>query len=331
MDEVPTLDGLPSYPVTGAELANLRHSHSTRRPGMLLRFAMTSRTMRALLTGIVVLCAGGPAQAERPVEQANLVITRVTPPAWVVRNGARTPLAPETALQPGEILHTGAGGRLEANLGRFGRLHLGAHARAFAVDSGTATLRILAGAFRISGQATPSGVGWLLRLPGLSASVADADLLGQVTESRQHLVLRRGSAVVRTDMGEVLNMERTAERLELAPGNQTATIAQEATSAQVRLLEETGFRPGDGTLVPGGRWRVTVLETRSEWKALAAYDRLRDAGYPAIISPSDGRSDPVYGVVVRGMHVRTEAEAVATRLSSHPGFEKARLRISKAR
>jgi hypothetical protein len=171
----------------------------------------------------------------------------------------------------------------------------------------------------------------LIRLPGLSAGVADTDLWGRVTDSRQHLVLRRGSAVVRTNAGEVLNMERPDDQLDVGPGDRTVAIMPAAPAARVRLLEETGFKAGRGALVPGGRWRVTVLETRSEWTALAAYDLLRDAGYPAIISPSDRRSDPVYGVVVPGMRTKADAQAVATRLRSEPGFETADPRTSRGR
>jgi hypothetical protein len=298
---------------------------------IVTRRVAASRVMNMLLAGIAMSCAGSPASADHPVEPSTLVITAVTPPAWVVRNGARTPLAPRTALQPGEILHTGSGGRVEGSLGRRGHLNLGADARLFVSDSGTATLRVLAGAFRISSRAAPAGAGWLVRLPGLSAGLGDAELWGRVTESHQHLILRRGEAVVRTDLGEALNMDRTYDRLDLGPASHPAAVAR-ATSAEItRLLTETGFQPGAGTLTAGGRWRVTVLETPSEWRALAAYDRLRDAGYPALISQSERRSERVYCVAVTGMGTKAEAEAIATRLRSHPELEAGRLRISKGR
>lgn len=298
---------------------------------IVARRVAASRVMNMLLAGIAMSCAGNPASADHSVEPSTLVITAVTPPAWVVRNGARMPLAPRTALQPGEILHTGSGGRLEASLGRGGHLNLGADARLFVSDSGTATLRVLAGAFRISSQAAPAGAGWLVRLPGLSAGLGDAELWGRVTESHQHLILRRGEAVVRTDLGEALNMDRTDDRLDLGPASHPAAVARATPAEIARLRAETGFQPGAGTLTAGGRWRVTVLETPSEWRALAAYDRLRDAGYPALISPSERRSERVYGVAVTGMGTKAEAEAIATRLRSHPELEAGRLRILKGR
>jgi len=298
---------------------------------IVARRVAASLAMNVLLAGIAMPCASGPASADHPVEPSTLVITAVTPPAWVVRNGARAPLAPRTALHPGEILHTGSGGRVEGSLGRHGRLNLGADARLFVSDSGTATLRVFAGAFRISSPAAPAGAGWLVRLPGLSAGLGDAELWGRVTESHQHLILRRGKAVVRTNAGEVLNMERTDDRLDLGPASPAATVARATPAEITRLLSETRFQPGAGTLTPGGRWRVTILETPSEWRALATYDRLRDAGYPALISPSERRGEHVYGVAVSGMGSKAEAEAIATRLRSHPDLEAGRLRLSKGR
>lgn len=292
---------------------------------------VASRTISVLLAGIAALSACGPALAERPVEAVTLAITTVTPPAWMVRNGAKTPMAPGMALQPGEIFHTGPGGRVEASLGGLGSLHLGANARLFVSDADTATLRVLAGAFRVSTRAPRSGDGWRIRLPGLSATVTDTELWGRVTESRQHLILRRGSALVRTDGGTVLDMRRPDDRLDVGPGDASAAIAQATPAERGRLLEETGSAPGTGMLTTGGRWRVTVLETRSEWKALAAYDRLRDAGYPAVISPTDGRNEPAYGVVLRGMATRAEARALAARVTTLPGFDASRPTISTAR
>ena len=64
------------------------------------------------------------------------------------------------------------------------------------------------------------------------------------------------------------------------------------------------------------RWGVPATYEWSDNAALAAYDRLRDAGYPAMIDPRGRGAATVYRVRLGGLPSREDAEVLAKRIGA---------------
>jgi cell division septation protein DedD len=58
------------------------------------------------------------------------------------------------------------------------------------------------------------------------------------------------------------------------------------------------------------------VSTRAQDAALAAYDRLRDAGYPAVIDPEGRGAAAVYRVRLAGLPTREDAVVLAKRIAA---------------
>ena len=72
--------------------------------------------------------------------------------------------------------------------------------------------------------------------------------------------------------------------------------------------DETGARP---LLASGGRWQVVQGEVLPQAEALARYDRLREAGYPARLQPAEGQG---FQLVIRGLVNEAGARLLAEQL-----------------
>jgi hypothetical protein len=87
-----------------------------------------------------------------------------------------------------------------------------------------------------------------------------------------------------------------------------------------RFAAETEIAPGQGTLGEGGSWRLIVLRAAEKSAAVAAHDRLREAGYPATLKRlwlRPGR----HRVQIEGFENAAEAAAAGARLRAELGFD----------
>jgi len=85
---------------------------------------------------------------------------------------------------------------------------------------------------------------------------------------------------------------------------------------------ETEIQAGAGVLRRGGAWGVNLPPVATQAEALALYDQLREAGYPARIRPRhDGAGEEGYVYVLRvgGFAGREEARQMAGRLTAELG------------
>ena len=94
------------------------------------------------------------------------------------------------------------------------------------------------------------------------------------------------------------------------------------TAEQLGLFAaETEIAPGQGALGKGGRWRVYAARASSQSEALAVYERVREAGFPATIDPvlADGKT--VYRVRISGLLSETDGTVVAVKLKAELGLK----------
>lgn len=281
-----------------------------------------------LLSVLAVLSAllGGPVALAADTTR----VEAVTSPAWVVRNGVRGPMAPGQPLDTGATVVTGPEARVVLRLGDGSTVKLGENARFFVAEAARAeaggayraTLRVLTGAFRFTTAAVAKAAGRrdvTVRLPTVTVGIRGTDLWGKATDDREFIALIEGRIGVKRDGGEEVVLDQPLSLFDAPRGAPTPPVGTLEPALLARYAQETEVQKHSGALT-GGRWKVEVLATSDEREALAAYDRLREAGYPAAIAPRGRGTAVVYRVRVPGLADRAEAGALALRLDRNLGF-----------
>jgi hypothetical protein len=85
--------------------------------------------------------------------------------------------------------------------------------------------------------------------------------------------------------------------------------------------QETEILAGRGAARRGGRFQVHLARAETQAAALAVYDQLRAAGYPAEIRPVRQGEQLAYVVRIRNLPSRAEARALADQLRGRFGVE----------
>jgi len=259
-------------------------------------------------------------------------------PAWLIRDGKRMPLALGTRLRNGDEINTGAGARALLRLAEGSMVKLGENAR-FTVNGMTqkrlgpgreqccdgpegaglftATLSVLEGAFRFTTTGLYKFRGQRdvqVRFTTATAGIRGTDLWGKSTAERDIVALIEGKITVTrgTDKPIVMDQPRTVYQ---APAGLPSLPIDAITAEQLGLYAaETEIAQGQGALGKGGRWRVYAAQAATQAEALAVYDRLQEAGYPATISPITTQGKTVYRVRIAGLLSEADGTAVAVKL-----------------
>lgn len=275
------------------------------------------------LAVVLALTAAAPAFAA-----PSAVVEGLALPAWIVRDGRRLPIAPGQAVAVGEAVVTGRGSRALLRLDDGSAVKLGENTR-FVVSSAAstdgasplfrATLRVLAGAFRFTTSALVKQRmqrDVTIQLPTVTAGIRGTDLWGKATEDREFVVLIEGKIGVRRGQEAEVGMDRPMTVFDAPKGAPTPPLVTIPAGDLAKAAAETEIAPGSGGLRTDGAWKVIVVSTRAQDAALAAYDRLRDAGYPAMIDPRGRGAATVYRVRLGGLPSREDAEVLAKRIGA---------------
>lgn len=283
------------------------------------------------LAVVLALAAAVPAVAAPPAVVEGLAL-----PAWIVRDGRRLPIAPGQAVEAGEAVVTGRGSRALLRLDDGSAVKLGENTRfvvssAASTDGGAlfrATLRVLTGAFRFTTSALAKQRmqrDVTIQLPTVTAGIRGTDLWGKATEDREFVVLIEGKIGVRRGQEAEIAMDRPMTVFDAPKGAPTPPLGTISAADLAKAAAETEIAAGSGALRTDGAWQVTVVSTRAQDAALAAYDRLRDAGYPAVIDPKGRGASAVYRVRLAGLPSREDAGVLAKRVAAEFGLKGARV------
>lgn len=275
---------------------------------------------------VMVLAAQGHA--------SEAVVEAVQSPAWVERSGVREPLAAGMPLRNGDRVVSGADGRVLLRLAEGSTVKLGEQAQ-LAVDRlsmrrdteqrglATAALDVLKGAFRFTTPLVSRFRGRRevdVRIATVTAGIRGTDIWGKAADDRDIVCLIEGRIAVQRQ-GEAQFVMDQPLSFYIAPRNQPALPVQPVAAEQLaQWAAETEIAPGRGGARGGGRWSVYVAEVGDQAGALAAYDALRTAGFPAQIRPSGAGEALVYRVRVGNLSSRADAEAVAERVRPLSGL-----------
>ena len=279
--------------------------------------------MKTILHGFllaVALVSTAQAQPAASVEGVQM-------PAWVERDGRRTALLPGMELRAGDQIFTGAGSRALVRLAEGSVVKLG--------ENGTlrfarlepsqelfkAALGVLQGAFRFTteliGQKKKREVD--IRVAQVTAGIRGTDLWGRGRKDNEVVCLIEGEIQVGAEgeAPQTLNQPLQFYRRIDAKTQPLGTIDVKQLADWAK---ETEIEDGKGALRAGGRFSVLLASAPDQRAALALYDELRGAGYPADILPRKDGGQIVYILRIRQVATRADAQALANGLKGKFGI-----------
>ena len=280
------------------------------------------KTILCSLFLVATLFAGVPALAQPAAS-----VDAVQMPAWVERNGRRTPLLPGMELRAGDQIFTGAGSRALVRLAEGSVVKLGENGtlRFAQIDRSTeifrAALGVLQGAFRFTtdliGKKNRREVD--IRVAQVTAGIRGTDLWGRGRKDNEVVCLIEGEIQVGAE-GEAAQTMNQPLQFYRRVDAKTQPIGLIDTKQLAEWAKETEIEEGKGSLRAGGRFSVALASAPDQKSAFAMYDELRNAGYPAEILPRKEGEQVVYIVRIRQLPSRAEAQALANQLKGKFGI-----------
>lgn len=257
------------------------------------------------------------------------VVDAVQSPAWLERNGRSEPLAAGMAVGSRDRIRTGREARAQVRLPDGSTVKLGAETLLTLERIGprekdffAAALDVGKGAFRFTTDqpGRPVRRDVTIRVATLTAAIPGADVWGRSEADKDFVCLLEGGLTVSHRDGDTREVSEPLSyyvaRRDRPPQGVAAASAQLARA----WAAQTEIPAGTGALRRGGRWKVLLASTLSEREALEAYDKARDAGYPATIRPRLREEGVSYEVLLAGLPSETEARALAAKANAALGF-----------
>ena len=287
-----------------------------------------NRILQILFAALVSLAASQAAAAPAAVVEG------VQMPAWVERavigGIRRIPLAPGMELRGGDEVKTGAGSRLYIKFAEGSLLKLGENASLRLIDLQPdrggffkAALNVLEGAFRFTTDllAKERRREVSIRVATVTAGIRGTDLWGKSDRAdRQIICLIEGKVEVGAEGEAPVTMDQERQFYQREKG-QTKPLGFVEPVQLAQWAQQTEIADGQGAVLRGGKWRVTLASVSTQSEALAVYDQLRTAGYAAEIHPVKAGEKRVYVVRISRLPTKGDAEALAAQLRGKHGVE----------
>ena len=269
----------------------------------------------------MLLAALLAASAAPALAQVAATVQGVQMPAWVERDGRRTPLLPGMELKAGDQVHTGGGSRLVIKLSEGSLVKLGQNGTLRFTELGAgreflkAVLGVLRGAFRFTTDvATKTRQREVsIGVSQVVAGIRGTDLWGRSVAGNEIVCLIEGKVEIAAGGEPPLTMDQPLQFYRRVQGV-TQPVGQVDRAQLEHWAHETEIEAGKGAARRGGRFSALLATLEDQGSALALYDRLRDAGYPAGISPVKEGDRIVYRVRIGQLPSRAEAQALTNQL-----------------
>jgi hypothetical protein len=286
-----------------------------------------------LLAAVVLFSIGTPAYA---ASQSLLTVESVLSPAWVERaNGRRDPLAAGMVLNSKEKVHTGDGGRALLRLAEGSAVKIGESALVALDDLAqkdsakgdivSASLEVVRGAFRFTtGLLAKSNAQRDVRVKVnvITAGIRGTDVWGKAEGERDIVCLLDGRITVSHGAAQFEMTEPNS--FYIAPRKGTAKPPSSVSVQQVRdWSAETEINPREGASRSGGPLSVTAAFSSDERAAAAQRDKLRESGFPAMLTRIGEGAGARYEVRIESLPDKADADALAERLT-RLGYSQAR-------
>jgi hypothetical protein len=279
------------------------------------------KSLLVLIATMVLL----PVQAA--LAQVAAVVEGVQMPAWVERAGRRIPLIPGMELRAGDQVVTGAGSRLAVKLAEGSLVKLGENGQlrfteiSPARELFKAALNVLEGAFRFTTELAEKSRKRevTIRAAQVTAGIRGTDFWGRSRKDNEIICLIEGEVEVAAEGEQPVNMNQPLQFYRRIEGK-TQPVGKVDQAQIDKWSAETDLQAGKGVARRGGRYSVTLGTAADQNGALALYDELRNAGYPAEIAPVKQADKVIYTVRIRQLPSRAEAQALGNQLRGKFGI-----------
>jgi len=241
-----------------------------------------TRVMSALL---LTLCM--------PVAFAAITVDSMNYPAWVERGSANLPLAPGDRLRPGDVVQTGARGRVWLEIEDGSVIKLGQGAR-FAVDraqfneesGGTvldAAFNVLKGAFRFTSNffsaAREARHEVDFQVGAVTIGVRGTDIWGLSSDDEDFVALLEGSIEVASANQAPQTIDQPLSLYRKAAGKPADPVTQVDMATVEALAPQTELDASVGVADTVGNYGLVLESLSDPGNVDAALARYRDAGY----------------------------------------------------
>lgn len=244
-------------------------------------------------------------------------------PAWVERVGVKQPLQPGMPLAGGDAVVSGESARVLLLLREGSRVRLGANARldlkdlpSAKSDMFSASLDLVRGAFRFTTDKIKKTLhrDVSVKIASLTIGIRGTDVWGKAAVDKDIVCLLEGKVNV-DHQGNNFDMDGDM-LFYIAPKDKPPLPLGPVTQKQVDIwAQETDMQAGQGAIVQGGKWRVYAGSFDNQQAALERYDLLRNAGYPAQISPITQGGATQYRVRINKVASQADAEYIVASLA----------------
>ena len=265
-----------------------------------------------------------------PAAAQTLTVEGVVSPAWVERAGARLPVAVGMRLNDKDRVVTGAGSRLLLRMAEGSAVKLGENATValdgLADTKGagskrfvTAALDVVRGAFRFTTgifDNPPAGRDVKIKIRTVNAGIRGTDLWGKSDDTRDLVCLIEGKiSVAHAQTGEFPMADPLS--FFVAPRDKKPLAVAPVDPKQLaEWAAETEIHPGSGGARRGGRINVDAAVSTEQAAVRATQEKLRTAGYPAVMQTVKIEDRVRYRVRLQNFPTQQDAAAAVKKLKA---------------
>lgn len=275
---------------------------------------------------LVALSQAAAAQVAATVEGVQM-------PAWVERNGVKSPLLPGMELKPGDKVVTGGESRALIKLSEGSVVKLGANGQLRFVELNATqqlfkgVLDVLEGAFRfttdVAGKNRKREVS--IRASQVTTGIRGTDVWGKAAAGNEIVCLIEGAVEVVAQGEPPVRLDQPLQFYRRVDGKAQPVGAVENSQLET-WSAMVDLQQGKGIARAGGRVTLELGRFESRSAAIGVREEVRKAGYPAVMTPMRGKDQTSYVVRIRQLASRAEADALAEQLRGKHGVTEPKVR-----
>lgn len=259
------------------------------------------------------------------------VVEAVQSPAWLERDGQRSPLVAGMSLTNRDRIETGPQARAIVQLADGSAVKLGEKAMVSLNALGrrdgnvfTAALDVATGAFRLTTNTLrklQNQRAINVRVGTVTAGIRGTDIWGRSDEDSDFVCLLEGRIVVTHVSGQSAELSEPlqyygAERVLNVPV--LSNVTREQADKWAAMTEP---QPGFGLASRGGKWGVLLASVNDSAEALEIYDRFREAGVHVRVLPQRLEAGTRYDLLAGPVGDENQAAYLANRLEREFALE----------
>ena len=264
--------------------------------------------------------------------QVAATVEGVQMPAWIERNGVKSPLLPGMELKAGDTVITGDTSRALIKLSEGSQVKLGANGQLRFVELNATqqifkgVLDVLEGAFRFTTDVVGRGRKRevTIRASQVTTGIRGTDVWGKSDPGNEIVCLIEGQVEVTAQGEPPQRLDKPLQFFRRVAGA-TQPVGFIDKAQLDKWAAMTDLQRGQGIARAGGRVTLELARFGDRASAVGVREQVRDAGYPAIMIPLRGADKTTYVVRIRQFASRAEAQALADQLRGKYGVSEPRI------